>query len=527
MAPETENLERELKFAVDVGFELPNLSTIADSTVRLPQQALNTAYFDTPDLRLWQRGLTLRHREGEDRASGKWTMKLPEGGTERTVDRLELSWGGMREEVPAEATRILCGVVRRSMLGRIVVLESLRRRVVLQNAEGTDLGEIDDDLVTVAHGTEKGLSFRQIEFEFGGDLTPEDHDDLVHAVLKKLRKAGAHPETEQKFAKALGRATASAATTKKLRGRVGHRASLEDIVRLGITDGLERVLDYDYLLRLDTADPPVRAVHQARVACRRLRSDLKTYGPLLDPDWLDLTTTELRWIGGRLGEVRDIDVMTDRLGLRREDAAGPGVDGSGHLRETLASQRRAASASLAEDMESARYVDLLDRLHAAALVPPFSSSKLRVPGRGGKVRTNDRANEVLPALVEVPWKKLRRRVRKAGAHPSDHELHRIRIAAKQLRYASEAASPVMGDAAVRTARQAEDLQTVLGDHHDAVAAEEWLRRAAVDGSGMAGFAAGLRAAHERQLQKTLRKEWGTVWSDLSSKKATRWLRTHR
>jgi CHAD domain-containing protein len=523
MAPETENLEREMKFAVDAGFELPNLSAIADSTVRLPQQTLNTAYFDTPDLRLWARGLTLRHREGEDRDSGKWTMKLPEGGTEHTVDRTELSWSGIREEVPGEATRILCGIVRRSMLGRIVVLESLRRRVVLQNSEGTDLGEIDDDLVTVAHGTEKGLSFRQIEFEFGGDLTPEDHDVLVHAVLKKLRKAGAHPETEQKFAKALGSATASTATRKELQDRIGRRASLEDIVRLAITDGLERVLDYDYLLRLDTEDPPVRAVHQARVACRRLRSDLKTYGPLLDPTWLEFTTTELRWIGARLGEIRDVDVLADRLGLGREDT-GPGVDGSGHLRAALASQRRTASATLAEDMESARYVNLLDRLHAAALVPPFSSGKLRVPGRRRRVRTNDRAREVLPALVEAPWKKLRRRVRKAGAHPSDHELHRIRIAAKQLRYASEAASPVMGDAAVRTAARAEALQTVLGDHHDAVAAEEWLRRAAVDGSGMAGFAAGLRAAHERELQRTLRKEWGEVWSSLSSKKGTRWLR---
>ena len=49
----------------------------------------------------------------------------------------------------------------------------------------------------------------------------------------------------------------------------------------------------------------------------------------------------------------------------------------------------------------------------------------------------------------------------------------------------------MGDAALQTARRAEALQTVLGDHHDAVAAEEWLRVAAVDGSGMTGFAAGL------------------------------------
>ena len=78
-------------------------------------------------------------------------------------------------------------------------------------------------------------------------------------------------------------------------------------------------------------------------------------------------------------------------------------------------------------------------------------------------------------------------------------------------------------AIVRNATEA--LQTVLGDHHDAVAAEEWLRLAAVGGNGMAGFAAGLRAAHERRLQRKLGHEWREVWAELSSKKVTRWLRT--
>jgi CHAD domain-containing protein len=520
MTPDTENLEREMKFAVDVGFELPNLSKVAGSTLRLPQQSLNTAYFDTPDLRLWQRGITLRHREGEERHTGQWTMKLPEEGTDDSLDRLELSWAGMREEVPAEATRILQGAIRRSMLGRIVVLESLRRRVVLRDGKGTELGEIDDDLVTVAHGTERGRSFRQIEFEFGNDLSPADHDDLVDALLKKLRKAGARPETEQKFEKALGPGAPCARGGK---GGIGRRSSLQDVVQASIADGLDRVLDYDYRLRLDPTDPPVRAVHQARVACRRLRSDLKTYGPLLDPVWLDHTTTELKWIGGRLGQVRDADVLTDRLGLRQVDADSV-ADGNPHLRARLFGQRRDFCVELAEDMKSERYLELLDHLHAAALAPPLSRGKGRRPGLGRRLRARHPAREALPALVRRPWKELQRRVRRAGPHPTDRQLHRIRIASKQLRYASEAAAPVMGGVALRAAGWAEALQTVLGEHHDAVAAEEWLRLAALDGNGMTGFAAGLRVAHERRLQRKLRHEWRGVWSSLSSKKTTRWLR---
>jgi hypothetical protein len=46
----------------------------------------------------------------------------------------------------------------------------------------------------------------------------------------------------------------------------------------------------------------------------------------------------------------------------------------------------------------------------------------------------------------------------------------------------------------------------------------------MDGGGMAGFAAGLRVAHERHLQRALRHEWRGALTSLSVKKKTRWLR---
>src|SRR6185437_7324992 len=95
-------LEREVKFVADVVFELPSFKKVVGSAHHLPQQSLNTAYFDTPDLRLWQRGLTLRHRLGEEAHEGKWTLKVPEDGTDSALDRTELSWDGVREETPPE-----------------------------------------------------------------------------------------------------------------------------------------------------------------------------------------------------------------------------------------------------------------------------------------------------------------------------------------------------------------------------------------------------------------------------------------
>ena len=65
-------------------------------------------------------------------------------------------------------------------------------------------------------------------------------------------------------------------------------------------------------------------------------------------------------------------------------------------------------------MESERYLDLLDLLHAAAVAPPLSAAKSGSPGIDRTVRSEDLAREVLPALVNQPWKKLRRRVRRAA-----------------------------------------------------------------------------------------------------------------
>jgi CHAD domain-containing protein len=137
---------------------------------------------------------------------------------------------------------------------------------------------------------------------------------------------------------------------------------------------------------------------------------------------------------------------------------------------------------------------------------------------------------MLPAMIRPTWRSLRRSVRSAGPHPHDAQLHRIRIRAKQLRYASEAASPVIGKAARRSAAAAEELQAVLGDFQDAVSAETWLRREALcdtTGAGEAtgaGFAAGVLVGHQQHRQQELRHRWPPAWKALARKKRRRWLR---
>src|SRR5260370_2425936 len=73
-----------------------------------------------------------------------------------------------------------------------------------------------------------------------------------------------------------------------------------------------------------------------------------------------------------------------------------------------------------------------------------------------------RAEVVVPALARRDWKQLRKGVAALPDQPPDSELHRIRILAKRVRYAAEAAEPIARKIATRTAEDAAALQDVLG-----------------------------------------------------------------
>jgi CHAD domain-containing protein len=207
------------------------------------------------------------------------------------------------------------------------------------------------------------------------------------------------------------------------------------------------------------ADEP-DAVHRMRVATRRLRSALATFEPLLEP--ADRLRDDARWLGRRLGAVRDAEVMAARLA---EHASGLGDDDAvAALARVLEERHRTAHAELVEALDSPRAGDLtraLDRFRAAPLVPGASGKDLR-----RRVRKDHR--------------RVVRRLEAALAEDDpavrDPLLHEARKAAKRLRYAAEAVAPAVGKPAVRLAAAAEELQEVLGEHQDAVTARALLER---------------------------------------------------
>ena len=112
-------------------------------------------------------------------------------------------------------------------------------------------------------------------------------------------------------------------------------------------------------------------------------------------------------------------------------------------------------------------------------------------------------------------------VETAGSDPTDPQLHTIRIAAKRCRYAAEAVAPVVGRPARRFADAIEDVQSVLGDYHDTVVAEAWLRDVATELVDCRIAIGGL-IARERKEREHLRDAWPAVWKRASKKKLRAW-----
>jgi CHAD domain-containing protein len=270
-------------------------------------------------------------------------------------------------------------------------------------------------------------------------------------------------------------------------------------------------------LRLFRHEPGVRlgedpeAVHQARVGIRRLRSTLRTFKPLLDQEWVGRLRDELKWLANLLGDVRDAEVLHARLARRVARLPDGDAAAAGRLLHDLLGQRDAARERLLQGMDEPRYTALLDDLVAAAQAPAV------LPEAAGL------ASEAAPPLVAKAWRRLRKAVRRAGGTPPDEALHRIRIRAKRARYAAEAVKPVVGKPARAFAKAASGLQDELGEQHDAIVGEAWLREKAGSARGTTTLAAGQLIAAERTSAQAARERWRPAWKTVAGKKRTGWL----
>jgi CHAD domain-containing protein len=532
-------LEQEVKLEAGVAFRIPDLNAVFPGVTARPQPELRlqAVYVDTPDLRLVRSGLTLRHRSERSSATpGEWTLKRPEASTGPGVTRREINWPGRWGPVPAEIAGLVRAYRRSAELGPVARLVTHRRRTVLFGRSGEALLEIDDDVVSVMDGRRLAARFREVEVEVVGAAP----DFLLETVVARLAEAGAVPsDGRSKLVRAIGPRAAESPDVVSI--PLEKQASTGEAVRAAIAQGYIRLVAHDLGVRLDE-DP--EDVHQARVATRRLRSDLRTFHAYLPEDWAEETRAELGWLAEALGRARDADVLFERLHGQIDSLDPRDASAAGALLGRLVGERDEARQHLLGVMDTNRYGELLDRLAAAvAELPPVKAPSDSAVAAAVASATGEAPDDVVagveaaelgfdrdapardqaPRIVAGAWRHLSRAVHALGPEPADEALHEVRIRAKRLRYASEAVAPVVGKPAIDLARAAADLQGVLGDFHDAIVAEAWLRTASTGGGAAQALAAGQLIARERQDAAHCRAAWAGSWKRLHRKKLRAWL----
>ncbi|WP_328411196.1 CHAD domain-containing protein [Nocardia sp. NBC_00403] len=259
-----------------------------------------------------------------------------------------------------------------------------------------------------------------------------------------------------------------------------------------LSDDVDRLLAAEPEVRADTHD----SVHQMRVATRRLRSVLRSYRSLFEQAPAAAMGDELKWLAGLLGVARDAEVRAERFTALLAEHAGPesgtAASDSGAAAESSATtagqpdsaeptdadivavttelvgaeqaKYARAHAEILAELDGHRYRKLRDELSAWRTDPPLDPTEAARP-----------AANAFERVLRRDRKRLRRLVFAEPAVPPAERvelLHDIRKSAKRLRYSCEGAAETLGAAAADLGSSAKRLQTVLGDHRDAVESRE-------------------------------------------------------
>jgi CHAD domain-containing protein len=452
--------EHERKLDAPEGFELPDLGGSP-----LESRVFTSVYYDVPDQSLARAGITLRRRT--ERGRSVWQLKLPQPGDLR----LELEQLGGPADAPAELRALLGAHLRNGPLEPIAELRTRRRGELVARDDTT--AEVTLDEVAVMDALRVAHEFVEVEIELrSGDPTQ------LKKIADEVRRAGAKPSNgTPKVFRALG--------LEHDRGPAPTEPF--EALRALLRTQLGAILRHDPGTRLGT-DP--ESLHDMRVGVRRARALLRAGGSLIASD-TQMLRGELQWLGGVLGAVRDLDVLIERLQAEVAELNDIDRQAAARVLRTLERRRKRERKAMLEALDGERYLRLLDRFETEieALEPT-------------------RAPVSLGSLARRELKKLRRAVAALPERPPDEDLHALRKRGKRARYAAELAGKK------RAVKAAKGLQDLLGEHQDAVVAEQRLRALALDSPPATALAAGRLVEREHARQLVARASWPRAWRKL-------------
>ncbi|GAA3224849.1 CYTH and CHAD domain-containing protein [Pseudonocardia petroleophila] len=456
-----------------------------------PVVVLEVERYDTDDLRLAAAGITLSLHRGDGRAPGgsaQWHLDLPDGDRD---ERLRVPVAADVAEpapVPAQIDELIRGAARDRAVRPVGRARTTRAVTRLLAADDSVLAEVVHDHVSVA--TLGRSTDVRTWTEAALDLRPGAPEGL----LDRLAESGLTPAAPGVDA-ALDRLLRPASAR---RARAGKKGSAGAALMAYVATQADRLAAEDLRVRRDEPD----AVHQLRVASRRLRSALQAYRPLLDVERTEPVVEALRRFGQALAPARDAEVLRERVLAGLADL--PPELRLGHA-EAFATRHFArveaeARAAVLTELDGDRYAALRGALEALLEEPPLTRAARGKSGlRTGVARATKRLAKAVDAAV-------------APGPEQTEAVHAARKAGKRLRYATEVAGT--------KDRSLKRLQKALGEHQDAVVAATALRElgAAAHASGENGFSFGVLLGRDVERAVRIERDLPQLWAGVRGRK---------
>jgi CHAD domain-containing protein len=203
------------------------------------------------------------------------------------------------------------------------------------------------------------------------------------------------------------------------------------------------------------------ALHDMRVATRRLRAAFEVFGAVFKPKVLKTHLKRLRTAGRSLGRVRDLDVCLEKAGHYLQTLAAAEHQGLQPLLDTWEQERQAAHSRLVAYLDSPEYREFTEQFFVF----------LTTPGTGARpipatLPAAPQVRDTAPVLIYTRLAAVRAY---AAVLPSAtvEQLHALRIECKKLRYTVEFFREVLGREVKAVINNLKDLQDHLGDLNDA------------------------------------------------------------
>jgi CHAD domain-containing protein len=192
-----------------------------------------------------------------------------------------------------------------------------------------------------------------------------------------------------------------------------------------------------------------KSIHDLRVSTRRLIATLELTQALSKNKEIAELQRRFKKVLKRMGPLRDVQVQLENVSEFRQD--GPIVD----FRRALQRRERREIKGVRGELHRRTKERLTDG------IKDVRSQFVRLHEKLGDVKVHQTVERILKSR-ENEFLKARRRFK-----PADEEtLHNMRIALKKLRYAVEAAQPLLGNSAKARARDMHAVQQLLGETRD-------------------------------------------------------------